>query len=163
MNVELTGAGKLRFDFLFLLYHALFFLHSFYFFFFYSLFYLSFSTFNTLAPASLLKMTRMNLSILFTPYGGPVFEDESVPTYIAIVNKKDGTTTTKCLNPSSRTSSASVSTRPLKKRLISPSSFLPKFRLQAGVYGRRRSSVNSKLSDSSDSHKGKLFKQLTQI
>ncbi|CAO3644222.1 unnamed protein product [Cunninghamella echinulata] len=85
-------------------------------------------------------MMRMNLTPIFATYGSPptssFLNDQSIPTYIAIVNKKDGTTITKCLNPTSkRRRSSSSSVYPLKKQLSSTSSFfLPKLSL----YNKKR-------------------------
>ncbi|ORZ06073.1 WD40-repeat-containing domain protein [Absidia repens] len=77
-------------------------------------------------------MIKMNLSTLFNSNVSQSPIDESIPTYIAILNKKDGTTTTKCLNPSRRRSSISSFSYPLKKRLVGHSNFfLPKLRHQS--------------------------------
>ncbi|KAI8343034.1 WD40-repeat-containing domain protein, partial [Chlamydoabsidia padenii] len=97
-------------------------------------------------------MIRMNLSTLFTSHGAPILlDDEYLPTYIAIINKKDGTTTTKCLNPSRRRSSSSASVHPLKKRLVGSSSLLPKFRIQTiGGGGSARRGTLTKQHHSND-------------
>ncbi|KAI9301475.1 WD40-repeat-containing domain protein [Cunninghamella echinulata] len=89
-------------------------------------------------------MMRMNLTPIFATYGSPptssYLNDQSIPTYIAIVNKKDGTTITKCLNPTSkRRRSSSSSAYPLKKQFSSTAFFLPKL----GLYNKKRKRQSS--------------------
>ncbi|KAI8079747.1 WD40-repeat-containing domain protein [Halteromyces radiatus] len=90
----------------------------------------------------------IHLATLFTGHGSLSIneqQDDSIPTYIAIISKKDGTTTTKRLNPTRRrSSSASIPSQPLKKRLVDSSFFLPKLRLQH-TSQRRRSSAKSNI------------------
>ncbi|KAI8062447.1 WD40-repeat-containing domain protein [Gongronella butleri] len=53
---------------------------------------------------------HMNLAPFFINYGASsVADDAALTTYIAIINNKDGSTSTKCLNPSRRSSSSSAS------------------------------------------------------
>ncbi|CAO3611931.1 unnamed protein product [Cunninghamella blakesleeana] len=97
-------------------------------------------------------MIRMNLTPIFATYGSSsLIDDQSIPTYIAIVNKKDGTITTKCLNPSSkRRRSSTPLSYPLKKQLSSTSFFLPKLSLYSKKRKRQPSIQSNKDLNESD-------------